>query len=65
MTEEEEKQVAFRVLMPESIRNLLKAKAAKEGKTMNEALVELVDEYVEDEKPPKKKKWGIKCYLIR
>jgi hypothetical protein len=53
-----EKQVAFRVLMPESTRNLLKAKAAKEGKTMNDALLELVDEYVEDEKPqtPKKKK---------
>ena len=44
--------------MPETIRNLLKAKAAKEGKTMNDALLELVDEYVEDEKPqtPKKKR---------
>lgn len=37
--------------MPEETRNLLKAKAAKEGKTMNEALLELVDEYIEDEKP--------------
>lgn len=36
--------------MPETVRNLLKAKAAKQGKTMNEALLELVDEYVEDER---------------
>lgn len=53
---DEEKQVAFRMLMPESTRNLLKAKAAKEGKTMNDALLELVDDYVEDEKPPTPKK---------
>lgn len=47
----EEKPVTFRMSMPEETRNLLKAKAAKEGKTMNEALLELVDEYIEDEKP--------------
>lgn len=55
---EEEKLVTFKMTMPETARNLLKAKAAKEGKTMNDALLELVDEYIEDEKPstPKKKR---------
>ena len=53
---DEEKLVTFRMSMPETIRNLLKAKSAKEGKTMNEALLELVDHYVESEKPPTPKK---------
>lgn len=53
---EDEKQVTFKLSMPETLRNLLKAKAAKDGKTMNDALVDLVDDYVESEKPPTPKK---------
>lgn len=54
---EDEKQVTFKLSMPETLRNLLKAKAAKDGKTMNDALVDLVDDYVASEKPPTPKKY--------
>ena len=51
--DKEERTVIMRVSIPESQRNLFKAKAAKQGKTMNEAALDLIDEYVESEKPKK------------
>lgn len=53
---EKEKQVAVRVLMPETTRNLLKAKAAKNGASMTEVILDFVEEYIEDEKSPTPKK---------
>jgi hypothetical protein len=53
MTADKERQVAVRVVMPESTRNLLKAKAAKNGSSMTEVILEFVDGYIEDEKPSK------------
>jgi predicted HicB family RNase H-like nuclease len=52
-SEKEQRIVAMRVNIPEGLRNLLKAKSAKQGKSMNEAMIELIDDYVEDEKPKK------------
>jgi plasmid stability protein len=51
--EKSERTVIMRINVPEGLRNLFKAKAAKQGKSMNEAALELIDEYVEDEKPRK------------
>ncbi len=51
--EKDERTVVMRVNIPEGLRNLFKAKAAKQGKSMNEAALNLIDEYVEDEKPKK------------
>lgn len=53
---EKEKLVAVRVLMPETTRNLLKAKAAKNGTSMTEVILDFVENYIEDEKPPTSKK---------
>ena len=53
---EKEKLVAVRVLMPETTRNLLKAKAAKNGASMTEVILDFVENYIEDEKPKTSKK---------
>lgn len=53
---DKERQVAVRVIMPESTRNLLKAKAAKNGTSMTEVILDFVEDYIEDEKPPTPKK---------
>lgn len=44
----EDKQVSIRVYLTEELRNLLKSKAAREGRTMNEAVVELIENYAAD-----------------
>ena len=44
----EDKQVSIRVYLTEELRNLLKSKAAREGRTMNEAVVEQIENYVAD-----------------
>ena len=44
----EDKQVSIRVYLTEELRNLLKSKAAREGRTMNEAVVEQIETYVAD-----------------
>ena len=44
----EEKQVSIRVYLTEELRNLLKSKAAREGRTMNEAVIEQIENYVAD-----------------
>lgn len=44
----EDKQVSIRVYLTEELRNLLKSKAAREGRTMNEAVVEQIEDYVAD-----------------
>jgi hypothetical protein len=53
---EKEKLVAVRVLMPETTRNLLKSKAAKNGTSMTEVILDFVENYIEDEKPKTSKK---------
>lgn len=55
MPDKEERTVSMRINISESLRNLFKAKAAKDGKTMNEAAIDLIDEYVEPEKPKSNK----------
>ncbi len=43
-------------MIPKSLRGLLKFKSAREGITMRDAVVKIIDEYVADEKPPTPKK---------
>jgi hypothetical protein len=47
---DKEKQVSIRVYLDESLRNLVKSKAARLGKTLNEAVNELLVEYTESER---------------
>jgi predicted HicB family RNase H-like nuclease len=44
----EDKQVSIRVQLDESLRNRLKGKAALQGKTLNQAVEQLIEEYVAD-----------------
>ncbi len=44
----EDKQVSIRVQLGESLRNRLKGKAALQGKTLNQAVEQLIEEYVAD-----------------
>lgn len=48
----EDPDVNLRVMIPKSLRDLLKVKSAREGITMRDAVVKIIDEYVADEKPP-------------
>lgn len=52
----EDPEVNLRVMIPKSLRDLLKVKSAREGITMRDAVVKIIDEYVADEKPPSPKK---------
>ncbi len=44
----DDKQVSIRIYLSEELRNILKSKAAMEGRTMNEAVVEQIERYVAD-----------------
>jgi len=45
---EKEKQVSIRVQLPEATRNLLKGKAGLQGKSVNDTVLDLIEEYVSD-----------------
>ena len=52
----EEKEVSYRVLMPESLRARFKSLCALKGVTMNEVLVQLVQRWIaENQTPPDQK----------
>jgi hypothetical protein len=52
----EEKLVAVRGIVPESLRNSFKAACAEEGKTMSEVFTEFVEGYVAERRGNKKPK---------
>lgn len=48
MVEKEEKIVALRAFVPESLRNDFKSVCAKEGKNMSDVLTEFIERYVRE-----------------
>lgn len=48
-------EVAIRVFMPPSLRNSFKSLCVKEGITMNEVILDFVQNYVAEREPPAKK----------
>lgn len=52
----EEKQVSYKMFLPESLRAKFKSLCALKGVSMNETLVQLVERWIEEnEKPPASK----------
>jgi metal-responsive CopG/Arc/MetJ family transcriptional regulator len=57
-SKKEDRTVRVQVQMPESLRNKFKSVTAAEGQTMNEVILEFVEDYIEtktEEKPSKKR----------
>ncbi|NET65941.1 MAG: hypothetical protein F6K63_16740 [Moorea sp. SIO1G6] len=55
----EEKQVSYKLFLPESLRAKFKSMCALKGVTMNHILLELIEEWIEENKAassPKQKK---------